>query len=363
MNLFFLVFIFFYLKADFAKRFSVNVDDPNVARILRFSRQSNKKEKISELVFNSNTLISQLKNINYFILITALLYVVLLTKSIISGLYDKGSPVNENTIYLFHFATDLLSYAGAFYLLRCFFVMYLPTVDPNGNDILKARTNIYILVGLFLMVFDIAITLTNKNGIFISEFICGVVNAVVFILLIARFENKILDIPPWILCLLYVYAILQTCLPFVTENFLTKEMLEANKDFKKFLESFSGIVLLLCLVGKVTFSAVLLYVLNSKRIFYYFMTLRKIHAEEEGHWVEFYRLIKDFPISPESFSIIYNTKTNATYIATVPNLFPDVSGEGLTTKEAKDNLLNKIKSVGRNQTTGKSVEIEHNENV
>lgn len=354
LNLFFLVFIYFYLKADFAKRFSVDANDPNIARILRFPNSSKREEKrkVSELVFNSNTLISQLKNINYFILFTAGLYVLLISQYVVTKLLKS----DIDPYHLFHFLEDLFSYVGAFFLLQCFYVMYLRTVDKSGNDILRARTNVYLLVGFFLMVFDIVITLTNNNGVFISEFVCGLVNAVVFILLIARFENKILDIPPLILCILYTYAILQTCLPFVTGNFLvhgfehTAEIerivsgIENNRqlveqlhglipvlnegtrsaaELKEFLEEFNGIVLTLCLVGKVTLSAVLLYIVNSKRVFYYFMTLRKIHEEEEKHWEEFNTVIDVFPTSPEAFSIVYND--SATSMLEAEN-FRDVLG-------------------------------------
>jgi hypothetical protein len=349
LNLFFLIFIAYYLKGDFAKRFSVDATDPAVIRILRFSRYSHKRERINELIFNSNTLIAQLKNINYFILFTAGLYVVLIAQYVTA----KVSGSEKDWYHVFHFVVDLLSYAGAFCLLRCFYVMYLTTVDKTGNDILKEKTNIYIIVGFFVMVFDVVITLTSHNGVFISEFFCGVVNAIIFILLIARFENKILDIPPWVLCLLYLYAILQTCLPFVTGNFLTKgfehaalieqrlkslehvanlpaevndlievlkQGVESNGELKKFLEEFNGWVLTLCLVGKVTLSAVLLYVLNSKRIFYYFMTIRKIHAEEEVHWNEISPLIENFSTGAEPFSIVYARNDDSLF---GPNSFQD----------------------------------------
>lgn len=376
LNLFFLIFIYYYLKDDFAKRYSVDAEDPRVARILRFPEGADNKETIRKLDFYSNILVSQLKNINYFILSTAVLYILLLAQTVLVG---KSS---EAVQYAFHFATDLISYAGAFFLLRCFYVMYLPTIE-GGKDVLREKTNIYILVGAFLMVFDVVITLKQQeNGIFISEFICGVVNAVVFVLLIARFENKLLDIPPWVLCLLYVYAIIQTCLPFVTGNFLAKalgeqsqlkqlasgfgdlavafqdpsqkqlvqslakeldEVLRGRVELKHFLEEFGSIVLTLCLIGKVALSAVLLYVLNSRRIFYYFMTLRKIHEEEEEHWGEFEELIKEFPVKPELYSVVYCIGANENYIATIPHLFDDVTGEGRTAPEAKINLLEKIR--------------------
>jgi hypothetical protein len=355
LNLVFLLFIFVYLLREFNRRFSVNTKDLSVGRILRFpevlrsqKEEENVQAKIGELVFNANTLISQLRNINYFVLFTAGLYAILLTQSVFAASHLIGGSENygmTSSDVGFHFAVDLFSYLGAFFLLRCFFVMYLPTIDENGNDVLWKRTGIYALAGAFFLIFDVVVTLRSpRDGIFISEFICGVVNAVVFILLIARFENKILDIPPWILCLLYVYAILQTCLPFVTENPLTTEIMAKNAELKKTIEEFRGIVLTICLVGKVTLCAVILYVLTSGRIFYYFITLRKIHDEEEENWTNFSKLIMPFALTPERFSIIYEIDKAGVYTARIPHLFSrHVKGEGATKIQAKVDLLNKIR--------------------
>src|SRR5712692_710598 len=302
LNLSFLVFIYFQLKAQFAKRYTVAPDNSDVAKILRFADPSKTtKQEISALVNDSNLLIFQLANINYFVLATAVLYLFLIMQSVVEKLQETGHlQISMGFIaYTFHFLIDFVSYAGAFYLLRCFFAMYETTIDKSGKDILKDRTKNYIFAGFILMVIDIVLTATNANdGLFISEFLCGVVNAVVLILLVARFENRLLDIPPWVLGILYVYAILQTCLPFVSGNFLAKE-----SQFKHFSEEFGSIVLTLCLFGKVTLSAVLLYVLSSKRIFYYFMTLRKIHEDEEQNWGAFKELVSDFRDEPEMFRI------------------------------------------------------------
>jgi hypothetical protein len=340
LNLIFLVFIYTQLKVEFTKQYNVKGDDPEVARILRLWRYSNshKREKISELVFTSNTLISQLKNINRFILITAGLYLLFLAQFIVNKILKSET----DNYHVFHFLFDFFSYAGAFYLLRCFYIMYLTTVEKNGVEVLNKKTNVYIFIGLLLMILDVCITFSvpEPTGIFVSEFLCGVVNAVVFILLIARFENKILDIPPFILCILYLYAILQTCLPFVTNT---------NLGFnEEFAVGFSNIVLKLCLFGKVTLAAVLLYVLNSKRIFYYFMTLRKLHEEEEKHWEEFSDLIEPFSIKPEFFHLTYSRDNDfkiddPIYTARL-NLFSDVEGKGTTPEKAKDNLIKKIRS-------------------
>lgn len=356
LNLFFLIFIYYYLKDDFAKRYSVSADDPDVIKILRFSQSS--KEKISKLVYDSNTLISQLKSINGFLLLTAGLYVLLISQFFLVEFYEhKKLELNpvltreeidviiSSIKYWFHFPIDLFSYAGAFYLLRCFFVMYQKTVDDEGNDVLNKNTKFYIFLFSALMILDIGlVALDSKFGIFFAELICGAVNAIILILLVARFENKILDIPIWVLCILYIYAILQTSLPFVTGGFLPK-MLQEDKSYKEFLENLTSIVLAFCLIGKVALSIVFLYVLNSKRIFYYFMTLRKIHEEEENHWGKFRPLIEDFPYAPETFTIIYNKGRNSKYTATIPNLFKSIKGIGETPEKAKKDLLKKIQNV------------------
>ncbi|MFL6255566.1 MAG: hypothetical protein ACJ74T_11180 [Pyrinomonadaceae bacterium] len=352
LNLLFLVFIFFYLRDDFARRFSVYADNPLVARLLRLSYVQNKQDRVRVLVFQANTFISQLKNINYFILATAGLYAVFIAQKALHRagldmipLWQLGGSeqVYLDNVQLFHFVIVLLSYVGAFYLLRCFFVMYLPTIDVYGNDILNKQTTKYLFVIIALMSID-AYTMSDARGRFISEFICGVFNSVIFILLIARFENKILDIPPIILCLLYVYAILQTCLPFVTEEIVGETFSPMiTKEHPEFLNAFSNIVLTICLVGKVTLSAVLLYVLNTKRIFYYFMTLKLIHDEEKKNWSKFFSLIESFSVEPEKFSLLYEKNPDATYTARIPGLFNGVNGTGATREDAKKALLDEIK--------------------
>lgn len=337
LNLLFLVFIYSYLRAYLAKRFTVKADsEEDIAGIFRVSDALNRKDKINVLVFQANTFISQLKSINYFILFTAGLYVLFLLQIALKG---RGIQHPE----LFHLLIDLFSYAGAFYLLRCFFVMYLPTIDENGNDILNRKTAIYILLGAALMAFDL-ITVSEVRGRFVSEFICGAINSVIFILLIARFENKILDIPPFILCILYVYAILQTCLPVVTGQISGEIMPSKTIEDPRFLDTFSNTVLTICLIGKITLFAVLLYVLSTKRIFYYFMSLRRIHEEEEKNWGKFHGLVEDFSVAPEKFTILYDRNRDSTYTARMPESFGYISGQGRTPEEAKKQLRGKMEA-------------------
>lgn len=357
-NFLFLIFIYAYLRSDFAKRFTIN-NESEAAKILRLLPVSTRKDQLSLLVFRANTFISQLKNINYFLLSTAVLYALLLSFLGVSSLLKaRQLQLEAQNLQLeaqhlelfvkpikygFHLLIDLFSYAGAFFLLRCFYVMYLPTTDKNGNDVLNKKTNIYILVGIALMFLDVCI-MHKWYGLFLSEFICGVINSVIFILLIARFQNKLLDIPPFVICILYIYAILQTCLPFVSG--VTEDTFGAyitvTDDAKKVLDTFGNAVLMICLVGKITLSVVLLYVLNTKRIFYYFLTLRRIHEEEEKNWGKFFPLIKAFSVEPEKFSVIYNQEMNFTYTARMSGLFPDISGNGSTPEEAKEALLSEI---------------------
>lgn len=368
LNLFFLIFIYKFLRNDFKKKFHVAASDKEVARALRLNESDNHEKKITELVFNSNTFFAQLKNFNSFIFTTAILYVVLLLKKAFEG--------HANEIYLtisvkmyFHLILELFSYIGAFFLIRCFYVMYLPTVDEEGNDRLNEHTKIYKLLLIIFMAFDFFLVKFNhENGYFISEFICGLVNSTVFILLIGRFGNKILDIPPIILVILYIYAILQTCLPFVTGDIFGEKILnnvdslynhihnlgngtaenmmvqykKSIKELKEFLNEFSSIVLTLCLIGKVTFAAVILYIISTGRIFYYFMTLRIIHEQESENWKVFAPKISSFSIEPETFHIIYNRTDNKNYTATIQNLFHGTSGYGDTKEKAKQDLLNKI---------------------
>jgi hypothetical protein len=349
LNFVFLIFVYIQLGKEFRKRFTLKDDDPKkVARILRIWRYKDvrQQKKINELVRSSNILIGQLRNVNNFILATAALYAIFLIKFLVG---DK----NNNTNHIFHLLFDLTSYVGAFYLLRAFFVMYLPTLE-KGRDVLSKKTNPYIWIGVGLMVLDVCLTFYANEpsnnyaselshnplkGVFIAEFICGVVNAVIFVLLIARFENKILDIPPYLLVMLYSYAVLQTCLPFVTSEGM---LFDPN-----FSEALRITVFKLVLVGKVALSAMLLYVLSSGRIVYYFMALKNIHDEEdeEKNWKNFRELIMEIQLPPEQFEITYKfDEDSVKYIATIfpANVFGQLSGSGHTPEEAKQDLHKKI---------------------
>lgn len=90
LNLMFLVFIYFQLKREIAKRYNVNPDDPEVVRILRLSHYSkvHHNAKISDLVFTSNTLISQLRDINRFVLATGTLYFLMLAQFVVKELRE-----------------------------------------------------------------------------------------------------------------------------------------------------------------------------------------------------------------------------------------------------------------------------------
>lgn len=367
LNLGFLIIIYIKLEREFGKGYTLkDKDHQKVARILRLWRYSGKhqQERIEELVRSSNKLLGQLRNINYFILATAALYSLLLVKSFA---FKEG---NNDPYHVFHLLIDLTSYVGAFYLLRCFFVMYLPTVE-KCQDVLNRNTNPYILIGVGLMVIDFCFTRYFQGhsgevilpmGVFIAEFICGLVNAVVFVLLIARFENKILDIPPYVLVILYAYAVLQTCLPFVTNTglIIPKEISGAVGELptaaiavlrilKEFSEGLSSIVFRLVLVGKVALAAVFLYVLSSGRIIYYFMVLKNLHEEEneEKHWGKFRHLLDELPRAPEPFEITYeyNPDSEGYTAMIVPiHLFGRISGSGKTLEEARENLRNKIQT-------------------
>ena len=357
LNLGFLIVVYIKLEKEFGKRYTLaDKNDPQkVARILRIWRFSDEhqRERIDRLVRSSNKLIGQLHNINYFVLATAGLYSLFLIKKMLV-------PGEEDPHHIFHLLFDLISYLGAFFLLRCFYVMYLPTIKKE-RDNLGEQTNFYLWIILGLMVIDFCFTRyvhepsivcsvdsagkclvthgTLYTGVFIAEFLCGVINAVVFVLLVSRFQNKILDIPPYILFILYAYAVLQTCLPFVTNTGLVIS--------KEFSEGFSSIVFRLVLIGKLALAAMLLYVLDSGRIVYYFMFLKNLHDEEteQKHWGKFKDLLDELPRAPEPFEITYKYDPDSKgYTATIlpASLFGRLTGSGETLDEARENLRNKI---------------------
>jgi len=333
VNLLFLVFVYTQLRKEFDHQFTLTPNVKEISEILRLRGILDKRTAINDLAHVANKLIGQLRAINNFILAEAVLYFVFFIGSL------PCLAAFEKKRHVFHLLVDLVSYVGAFYLLRSFFVMYLPTV-VKGEDVLQRKTNRYLWLGVVLVAFDVCLTYANAaHAIFIGEFICGVINAVVFVLFAARFETKLLDVPPYMLFILYAYAVLQTCLPFVSpEGGLVGDV--------KLAEAFASIVLRLVLVGKVALVAVLVYVLSSRRIFYYFMTVKNIfrQEEEEKYWPRFSKLIVGVPRASESFAITYHLEDSGKVAATFsPDLFGVGGADGGTPDEAKGNLLKKVR--------------------
>lgn len=338
LNFCFLIIIWLFLRNDFKKKFSLDVNNPKLPEILSLPDKIDEKGKISELIFHSNVFLAQLGSFNYFLISTAILYAFLIFKTQLGEMKE----LQEN---IFHYIFNLLSYIAAFFLLRCFYVMYLPTIDKNGNDKLNRRTWWHLGVIFVLMCIDYFWVTSSEAhpeiGRFFSELICGIVTSIAFILLAARFQNKILDIPPVILSILYVYAILQICLPFVTGN-------DVLKLDSQIADKFKFIVLTLCLVGKVTLAAVFVYVLSTNRIFYYFMKFRLIHEKEKENWETFAPLVKESLLEPEKFKITYEINRRSEdskvflYTARVHGLIDGIVGRGKSTEEAKQNLVGKM---------------------
>jgi hypothetical protein len=332
LNLFFLLFIYFFLKNHFNKKFSINADSKTAIDVLGLDEN----DKLGELVAYANTLTKQLSNFNGFILSTAFLYAVLIVQYLLKDHGLEPDWVKD----ILHYLTDLVSYIAAFFLLRCFFVMFLSTIDANGNDILDKQTHYYIWVGLGLMLLDIFIIHFNpEHGPFIAEFICGSINAIVFILFIARFENKRIDIPPFVLCILYLYAVLQTFLPLVTGSFKAEEGME------EFLHKFSSVIFTLCLLGKIVLVAVVSYALTSKKFFYYFITYKKLFDEEQNNWKKFEHEIKESFPDTESFNITYLQRSDGKYQAVCSSFFGSTAGIGQNPNEAKEDLLQNVRTM------------------
>ena len=75
------------------------------------------------------------------------------------------------------------------------------------------------------------------------------------------------------------------------------------------------------------------------------MTLRKIHEEEEVNWTKFKRKIKDFDEEPKMYQLLFERLGDGRhYHAKIPELFPEVIGEGDSPEEARVNLLEKLKT-------------------
>lgn len=283
-----------HYKSDFATKdfntlseFNNNVD-LNQFKFWKYEQRANKS-------------IVQFRAFKGFLYSTALIYVILIFIKFEAYIFKpENTDPGISSLHIFlEYSTNLLihfiSYVGAIYILRCFYVMYFPTFSDQeiekNNKTVKRFWFGFSLIAAIESIFTLPIHPIVHNfplNTFYFELLCSVVNAIALMLLFARFESRLLGIHPAVTFILYIYAIFQVSLPFVTKNisnlfFLNKDQVPINPGY----EFFVTIILIVCLVGKLVFFNIVVYLYQTKRLFYYFVKTAINFEKEDEYWLEF----------------------------------------------------------------------------
>lgn len=303
LNLIFLLYFIYDLKNHFKLEFKVKSAENETP----LAAINNGHHDLIRLQERANRSIKQFRNVGGFLLSTAILYLLLIFSNLEKQYYlsftdGKTFTRLQSLIeFIFNIAIHFLSYAGALYILKCFYVMQFPSFFKTNDFESKLETNtsfFWFFIGGFLiaelfLTFPMGLGINYKLATFYFEFFCGIVNAIVMMMLFARFESRLLGINPFIILLLYVYAILQTSLPLITENNLLLPYSQNNNTGHNTENSNSAflvtLILSICLLGKIIFYNIIVYLYQTKRLFYYFLITKLNFDKEDTNWGNFER--------------------------------------------------------------------------
>jgi len=298
INLIFLVYFIYEFNNHYKHHFTTR----DFTKLTEFNNHPDLNQfKFWKFEERANNSISQFRAFEGFLYSTAILYVVLILLKIEGYVYshEGGFPnfqILQSVIrYGANLLIHLLSYAGAIFILKCFYVMYFPTF--NDTEMQKSLNTVkYFWFGLILiMAVEAIFTLPIKALVpnfqlnsFYFELICSVVSAFALMLLFARFESRHLGIHPAVNFILYIYAILQVSLPFITENISNLFFTDNNHIFvNSNYNFFVTIILIVCLIGKLVFYNIVVYLYQTKRLFYYFIKTAINYEKEDEYWLHF----------------------------------------------------------------------------
>jgi hypothetical protein len=296
INFLFLCYFIFKFNRHYRRPF----DTKNFDKLKEFALVQNMNEiKFWKYEKRANKSVVQFRTFENFLYATAALYFVLIFGKIhhvfFTQMLDSDNFSQDWIKYWMNLIVHFFSYVGAVYIIRCFYIMYFPTF--RDKDIhKKLRIVEHFWFGIFLILsIESIMTLPIEKitphfplSSFYFEFICSVANAVAMMLLFARFESKILGIHPAVTLILYVYAIMQVALPFVTDNILNlffESKIELNH--RPNYEAFTTVILVICLIGKLVFFNIVVYLYKTKRLFYYFIKTAVSNETEEEYWEQF----------------------------------------------------------------------------
>ncbi len=297
LNLLFLVYFIFDLGNHFKLEFKIEKPE-ELDQLKPFEYDYHAFIKLQK---RANEAIKQFNQFGGFLIFTAVLYVLLILSNLENAVYKNATngehfaQLQELISYFFNLVIHFVSYGGVIYVLKCFYVLYFPTfskTSSQSSNLERVRFYWFFVIGLIVAegIFAFPTNVDYRLATFYFEFICGMTNAFILILMFARFESRLLGINPFITLILYVYAILQTALPFVTKNILfmfdSGEVTSyLGKDDN--LAFFITLILSISLFAKIIFYNIIVYLYQTKRLFYYFIITKLNYDRETEYWDEF----------------------------------------------------------------------------
>jgi hypothetical protein len=162
------------------------------------------------------------------------------------------------------FALNTISMMFVFW---CLTILYIPYQTRKGKAqqrklIYYSSLIVFILIISFPLLFNVARKSGEFNDLSLLEYttvfnaISGTLNAVVFALLIARLDSKLIGLRSWLVGILYLYAAVQPLFVVFSQPGLVNEVIKT-------------VVLLLVFVFKIYFFLIIIYAMQTGRMLNY----------------------------------------------------------------------------------------------
>lgn len=211
---------------------------------------------------------------------------------------DPPKPLNCDQVVqrlLFPFVHFCLNNLSLLFIFFCFLVLYLPPESTRGegettdsahssrssrNSQWRIGIVFIAFIGVLTLMFPVLAFLVVKFSHFNTETLphfetafnalSGALNGVVVALLVARLDSKLIGLPSWLICMLYIYAAVQPL--FV--------VFELDTDPYK---AIATAVLVVVFIFKIYFFLIIVYTLQAGRLFNYFLCSRVLnhHVDEQ----------------------------------------------------------------------------------
>jgi len=167
---------------------------------------------------------------------------------------------------IFTFVTYSLNNLGSWIIFVCFIIASTPGPDENSTKQAERKFHFSVFIlAVLILTFPVVMAMevfsgisgTNLiNTIVVFDAVSGILNAVTLALLIARFDNKLIGLPSYLISILYFYAAVQ---PLFVAFELPGEISQIIKTC----------VLIVVFISKIYFFLIITFVLQTGRMLTY----------------------------------------------------------------------------------------------